>query len=1483
MVLYEANLRETIPTQVGLLTKLTLLFLKKSPGLTGRIPTELGNLTSLERLVLHDNVGLTGGIPSELGNLGALETLNLGGNIGLNGTIPAQLGSLDKLLRLDLFNHSGLSGTIPSQIGRLADLTLLHMSSNSGLTGKIPSQIWLLRNLEELYLAENPGITGSFPTEVGRLSKLKRLALKKNIGMSGTIASEIGNLTALQMLDLSLNSGLNGTIPSQIWLLKNLNELYLGQNHGLTGSIPTDVGILSKLGWLSFYENVGMTGTIPTEIGKLTALRMLDLSDCSGLNGTIPTQIGKFSVMSWLYLYNIPRLSGSIPTQIGRATNMVVLEMDENPAITGSIPTQLGQLLKLTKLQLNDMPRLSGTIPTQIGRLSVLSELLLYDDPGLTGTIPTEIGKLAGLFRLYLDQNPGLNGTIPTQIGKLSALAGFHVFSNHGLSGTIPTQIGNLTELTQLWIYTNSRLSGTFPSELGELTKLRVLRLDNNTRVTGKIPPQLGSLTGLNELWLYENPGLTGAIPSQLAELDKLTYLVVDSNRELVPSELGRLSKLQILYVCIYFGLCIYRCHLCLKLINALCSVLGELTCDCKLLSWYPEWIRSSTKLRNTVGTASCSDENTYGGLYPHLLAADPQAPCSHVLVEMNSTSSRELSISWTYPYYAEELNTSLLQVVDFQSSAYADATNAAIDEPLTNAQATNAFARCDRLIFREALPVETKVFGYELEWLQRSAEDNRSNALRTCLYAGDALRGETQSFSHTITSLDPARDYDITVRPFFLFFEKNADISYVFGPRSKILSTRTADDIPQSVPTELRVVSATSREIRLTWNKPDEAARHGEIHRYKIRIVDVETGESREQISTVEEATLRLNNLFNRIVEPRRNYSLQVAAKTAAPGFSKSSAVMYVETCSENMLRQGSNSVNDCFAESGYYATDHGEAGSCSVLATGLLKGAFDLEQCLDEGLTAADLFPSAGFWKETLKSETIRLCPRRAFCNGQNEPMLQATPKAGQAYFFNASRTRDIYCTAHHEGVYCSRCIQDYALTDNGCIYCTPEDKNQYGVFILAILVFFLILLFMYLYVIIQAKVPVLRPLTKCCTGRELRGRENRTGKRQVIQLSTLGSSPRSNGLQKPRSQRQGILHRCSNCAVSCTKLVLKPLKCCPLASMVDCANTTYMCATQYANEVHIPAKLRIFFGYLQVTAAYKRSFQKESLASSGFAASTTMFAARFGLDRFLGSFRCVFDFNHYHELLLVTLAPMALTILSFLLCKATSVCQDKQIREKISGYWVSAFLLMLFLIYPATGETIIATFICESFPDSGERALVADYRLSCSYKDPDRILAEAWAGAMFILYPVGVLVGYIKVLNHYYDDIQKTEVNDKKLARVKFLIAPYTKECCYFEAYELLRKLVLGSTGFLLNTAPQEKYPTFAALIAQNLTIVSMAVLLYFKPYQHNSDLVFAVISIVLLMAVAQFSILQHSEEPGLGGAVCCIVLSEMLNSI
>eukprot|EP00977_Amphora_coffeiformis_P007910 scaffold1771_cov172-Amphora_coffeaeformis.AAC.3 len=130
-----------LPTSIGQCTSLEQ-FLSGQPdrgaGLVGGLPSEIGGLTELQILDIRNNINLGSTIPTELGLLTNLVRVEVKRS-SLEGTLPTELGELSNL-QVFLIESNPITGTVPTEYGRLTSLELLQLVGTE-ITGKMPQEI----------------------------------------------------------------------------------------------------------------------------------------------------------------------------------------------------------------------------------------------------------------------------------------------------------------------------------------------------------------------------------------------------------------------------------------------------------------------------------------------------------------------------------------------------------------------------------------------------------------------------------------------------------------------------------------------------------------------------------------------------------------------------------------------------------------------------------------------------------------------------------------------------------------------------------------------------------------------------------------------------------------------------------------------------------------------------------------------------------------------------------------------------------------------------------------------------------------------------------------------------------------------------------------------------------------------------------------------------------------------------------------------
>lgn len=162
------------------------------------------------------------GIPTEIGLLTSLEVLLLKRRQYLRGTLPTEIGQLSLLRFLDLSTCSSMASTIPTEFGRLTNLKHLLMP-HSYFYGTIPTEIFGLSNLEKLYLTNNR-LEGSLSSFIVNMASLKELRISRNF-LSGSFPQELSKLDKLENLE-AYHNNLTGSLPSYGPSLKRIGMRY---------------------------------------------------------------------------------------------------------------------------------------------------------------------------------------------------------------------------------------------------------------------------------------------------------------------------------------------------------------------------------------------------------------------------------------------------------------------------------------------------------------------------------------------------------------------------------------------------------------------------------------------------------------------------------------------------------------------------------------------------------------------------------------------------------------------------------------------------------------------------------------------------------------------------------------------------------------------------------------------------------------------------------------------------------------------------------------------------------------------------------------------------------------------------------------------------------------------------------------------------------------------------------------------------------
>ena len=313
------------------------------------------------------------------------------------------------------------------------------------------------------------------------------------------------------------------------------------------------------------------------------------------------------------------------------------------------------------------------------------------------------------------------------------------------------------------------------------------------------------------------------------------------------------------------------------------------------------------------------------------------------------------------------------------------------------------------------------------------------------------------------------------------------------------------------------------------------------------------------------------------------------------------------------------------------------------------------------------------------------------------------------------------------------------------------------------------------------------------------------------------------------------------------------------------------SFKAAMELREQLGISVKMRILLGFFQVLFAYQRIVQPFTQSSNAWMAFLD-YISNLSLDKLFGdvSVRCIYNYNHYDILLFSTLYPIVLLVILFGMCWIVVRWKPSH-RAAVWMHCSSTAYFVLFLVYPSVSQIVLSTFWCQDFPDADlssgiePSVLRGSFRVTCNVTDPQRMTYLAYTGVMVVVYPVGVVVLYLATLLHHREMIMKevySEADRSTLKSIEFLIHPYKKKKYWFEAYELIRKILQTSLiGFFQGvTFEQTSTTSFLALLEFNLCVAFLLLLLMLRPYKTKVDHNFAVFSIVLFVPMTQFSIID-----------------------
>ncbi|MEZ5470980.1 MAG: hypothetical protein R3E90_04310 [Marinicella sp.] len=431
--------------------------------------------------------------------------------------------------------------------------------------------------------------------------------------------------------------------------------------------------------------------------------------------------------------------------------NITKLLMPNN-RLLGEVPVSITQLVFLEELNLAGSGLESPT--SEIGQLSQLKVLdLSFSYFGVTsnGDFPDWVLNLTQLEKLILIDTY-IYDQLPEGLGALSQLRELNL-ANNEFSGEIPVTLSQLSELRVLNLYgyysNNNNFTGEFPAWVTQLSQLEELAIANNGWGNSSIPSDIGSLSQLQLLYL--EGGFIGHIPQSIENLTQLKYLTIKSDNldpATFPISILQLPNLELL------GLSVNL----IGQIPSGISQLGQLiTLDLSnnaLTGAIPIALNSMSNLKNVI-----LNKNLLSGNYPSWIHLSDSI--EHLNIRNNGIQGIILDAYFSQRYIhliadynALELESDLL-LDDFEFECYCDwkATQTTRPIVLQTQQLDNNHV----LLTWDPISFDHKNGGYEV-WMKANGEVEFSlkKNLRT-----------KSANSAVISGLTPGESYDFFMKSY--------------------------------------------------------------------------------------------------------------------------------------------------------------------------------------------------------------------------------------------------------------------------------------------------------------------------------------------------------------------------------------------------------------------------------------------------------------------------------------------------------------------------------------------------------------------------------------------------------------------------------------------------------------------------------------------------------------------------------------------
>jgi len=234
---------------------------------------------------------------------------------------------------------------------------------------------------------------------------------------------------------------------------------------------------------------------------------------------------------------------------------------------------------------------------------------------------------------------------------------------------------------------------------------------------------------------------------------------------------------------------------------------------------------------------------------------------------------------------------------------------------------------------------------------------------------------------------------------------------------------------------------------------------------------------------------------------------------------------------------------------------------------------------------------------------------------------------------------------------------------------------------------------------------------------------------------------------------------------------------------------------------------------------------------------------------------SWSCLAKTTFYEELLVMTLGPLVICALLFLIYKIHNYFSK---RNDLGDCYMQIFFALSFVMFSSVSTKVFQIFPCETF-DDGTQFLKADYSVSCTTETYQRFYS--YAIFMLLIYPFGIPLLYSVSLYRNRHEIVSLKTREEMeetregmsaidrinslqsirakekasgISYLEFLFEPYSADCWWFSVWECARRLMLS--GLLVFF---DDNSTTQLVVAVLVSVFWLCVFLRQPPFKDEED--------------------------------------------